>query len=148
MCGSVGKLYETTIEDAKLRVCHDCSKFGKVTGVIEQEESNEITSKHSNNSKTEIMQIVVDDYATKIRKKRESLGLKQEEFAKKISEKESLVQKIESGHFEPSLGLAKKIGKFLEIKLTEEYEEKHEKLVQSKADSFTLGDFIKTKKNR
>jgi len=146
MCGSEGKLYKAVIEDAELNVCHECSKFGKVTGVIEQEKQNEMTAKSSDKPETEIMKIIVEDYASKIRKKRESLGLKQEEFAKKISEKESLIQKIESGHFEPSIGLAKKIASFLKIRLVEEYEEKHEKQVQSKTNSFTLGDFIKKNK--
>jgi len=75
------------------------------------------------------------------------LRLKQEEFAKKLNEKESLIQKIESGHFEPSIGLAKKIGRFLKIKLVEEYEEVHEKQVRSKTGSFTIGDIIKIKDN-
>jgi len=147
MCGSEGKLYQAVIEDAKLKVCHECSKFGKVIGIVEQENINEISTRSSQESKTEIMNILVDDYGGKIRNKRESLGLNQSEFAKKVSEKESLIQKIESEHFEPSIGLAKKIGKFLKLKLTEEYEEQHEAQVKSKTDSFTLGDFIK-KKNK
>jgi len=144
MCGSEGKLYKTIIEDAQLNVCHECSKFGKVTGIVEQKGANKITANTEN--QTEVMEIIVEDYAEKIRKKRESLGLKQEEFAKKISEKESLIQKIESGHLEPSIGLAKKIGSFLKIKLTEEHEETHEKQSSTKTDSLTIGDFIKIKK--
>lgn len=146
MCGSEGKLYQAVIEDAELNVCHECSKFGKVIGVVKQNEVDNEAVKASKESKPEIMEMIVQDYAEKIRKKRGSLGLKQEEFAKKISEKESLIQKIEAGHFEPSIVLAKKIGKFLKIKLTEEYEETHEKQVQSKTGSFTLGDFIKKNK--
>ena len=146
MCGAPGKLYEAVIEDAELKVCHECSKFGKVTGIVKQDESSETTSKNKNKeTKTEVMEIVVNDYAEKIRKKRESLGLNQKEFAKKISEKESLIQKIESGHFEPSLGLAKKISGLLKIKLIEEYEEKHEPQSRTKTDAFTIGDLIKTK---
>jgi len=62
-----------------------------------------------------------------------------------MNEKESLIQKIESGHYEPSILLAKKIGRFLKIKLLEEHEEKHEKQSKSKTDSLTIGDFIKVK---
>ena len=145
MCGSEGKLYKTIIEDAQLNVCHECSKFGKVTAIVEQKDATIKESKSNQELQTEVMEIIVEDYAEKIRKKRESLGLKQEEFAKKISEKESLIQKIESGHLEPSLGLAKKIGSFLKIKLTEEHEETHEKQSKTKTDSFTIGDFIKIK---
>ena len=146
MCGSIGKLYKAVIEDAELNVCHECSKFGKVTGVIEQNEADKSAIKASKEPQTEIMEMVVEDYADKIRKKRESLGLKQEEFAKRINEKESLIQKIESGHFEPSIALTKKIGRFLKIKLIEEHEERHEKQAHSKTDSFTIGDIIKAKK--
>ncbi|MBU90173.1 TIGR00270 family protein [Candidatus Woesearchaeota archaeon] len=146
MCGSNGKLYKAIIEDAELGVCHECSKFGKVVGVINQNEDDKSAIKAGKELQIEIMEMVVEDYSDKIRKKRESLGLKQEEFAKRINEKESLIQKIESGHFEPSIALAKKIGKFLRIKLTEEHEERHEKQAHSKTDSFTIGDIIKTKK--
>ena len=144
MCSSEGKLFKAIVEDATLNVCHECSKFGRVVGVVEQDV--EIEARQHTEPQTEIMDIVVGDYAEKIRKKREDLGLKQEEFAKKISEKESLIQKIESGKFEPSIVLAKKIGNFLKIKLTEEYEEKHESHAKTKTDAFTIGDFIKTKK--
>ncbi len=148
MCGAQGKLYKTIVEEAELSLCHECSSFGKVIGVIEQKiEIGEIAKKDSDIKplRPEVMDITVEDYANKIRERRQRLGLSQEEFAKKINEKESLVQKIESGHFEPPIGLAKKIGSFLKIKLVEEYEEKHERLSHSRADSFTIGDFIKIK---
>ena len=148
MCGAQGKLYRTIVEGAELSLCQECSSFGKVIGIIEQKiESRQAPKKNANieHAQPELMDILVDGYAQKIREKRQSLGLSQEDFAKKINEKESLVQKIESGHFEPPIGLAKKIGSFLKIKLVEEYEEKHEKLSHSRNDSFTIGDFIKVK---
>ena len=149
MCGSEGKLYKAIIENAELSVCQECSKFGKVIGVIKQEipkERKKVSIPKNEEPQTETMQMIVNDYAEKIKKKRESLGLKQEEFAKKIKEKESLIQKIETGHFEPPIELAKKIERFLKIRLVEEYEEKHETLKGTKTDSFTLGNFIKRRK--
>ena len=147
MCGSSGKLYKALVEGAELNLCRECSKFGKVIGTVKQNEDKKLTTKASINKEPqkEITQIIVSDYAEKIKKKRESLSLKQEEFAKKINEKGSLIQKIESGHFEPSIELAKKIQSFLKIKLVEGYEEKHGKQIKSKTDSFTIGDFIKVK---
>jgi len=142
MCGSEGKLFQTIIEDAQLKVCHECSKFGKVTGIVEQKLAEKVIE---NPQQTEVMEIIVEDYAENIRKKRESLGLKQEEFAKKISEKESVIQKIESGRLEPSVALAKKIGSFLKIKITEEHQETHKKQSKTKTDALTIGDFIKIK---
>jgi putative transcription factor len=147
MCGSSGKLYKAIIEGAELTVCQNCSKFGKVISVVRQEIPKEIkATKKSKEQEPEIMEVVVNDYAEKIRKKRESLGLKQEEFAKKINEKESLVQKMESGHFEPSIGLAKKIQRFLRIRLIEERKDEYEKQKPVKTGAFTIGDLIKIKK--
>ncbi|MCP3931924.1 MAG: helix-turn-helix domain-containing protein, partial [Bacteroidetes bacterium] len=41
------------------------------------------------------------------------MGLKQEQLAKMLSEKESLIQKMETGNFSPPIGMARKIGKIL-----------------------------------
>lgn len=146
MCGSPGKLFKTIVESTELSVCQECSRFGKVVGVIEQSTARTAAKAESEEPETEVMELLVEDYAEKIRKKRESLGLNQEEFAKKLNEKESLIQKIESGHFEPSIGLAKRIGKVLQLRLVEEYEEKHTNQKGSKTDAFTIGDFIKIRK--
>ena len=145
MCGSPGKLFKTIVEGTELSVCQECSRFGKVVGIIKQSTTRPIAKAESEKPETEVMELLVEDYAEKIRKKRESLGLNQKEFAKKLNEKESLIQKIESGHFEPSIGLAKKISRILQIKLVEEYEERHENQPRPKLEGFTLGDFIKVK---
>ena len=141
ICGSGGALLKAIVEDAELNVCENCSKFGKVVGNV-QSKQRPISPK---TAETEKIPILIDNYTDMVRKKRESLGLTQEEFAKKISEKESLVHKLESGSFEPSLQLAKKIEKLLGIKILEEYEEKHERQKNVKYESFTLGDFVKIK---
>src|SRR3989338_6849524 len=146
MCGNPGKLFKTIVEGTELSVCQECSRFGKVVGIIKQSVVRQESERKSEEPETEVMELLVEDYAEKIRKKRESLGLNQGEFAKKLNEKESLIQKIEAGHFEPSIGLAKKISRILQIKLVEEYEERHEKQPRPKAVGFTLGDFIKIKK--
>ncbi len=148
MCGSEGKMYKAIVEGAELTVCQNCSKFGRVISVIKQKEPEKITPKagKSKEPEKEIMQIIVKDYAEKIKKKRENLGLKQKDFAKKINEKESLIQNIESGRYEPSIEIAKKFERFLKIKLIEDYEDTPEPQAKSKTDSFTIGDFIKVKK--
>jgi len=94
----------------------------------------------------EVIFYLLNDFAEKIRSKREKLGLKQSEFAKKISEKESIIHKLETGEFKPSLELASKLEKVLNIKLIEEYEEEH--LSHTKTDSTiaTIGDLVKIKR--
>src|SRR3989338_3473338 len=146
MCGNPGKLFKTIVEGTELSVCQECSRFGKVVSIIEPSTGKPSAKTESEEPETEVMDLLVEDYAEKIRKKRESLGINQKEFAKKLNEKESLIQKIEAGHFEPSIGLAKKISRTLQIKLVEEYEERHEKQPRPKVEGFTLGDFIKIKK--
>jgi len=151
MCSSKGKLYRSVIEDAELIVCENCSKFGKKNSAVIQDlptkTKNRKGLKLESGPKPEIMEVVVQDFADKIRKKRESLNLNQKQFAIKISLKESLVHKIESGNITPPISLAKKIGRFLKIKLIEDYEDKPEKSNQTKTEKFTIGDFIKIKKD-
>lgn len=150
ICGSEGKMYKARIEGAELKVCIECSSFGKVIGIVASQKDEAESNKFRKfggfeGLKPEKIDKLVDDYTEKIRKGRESLGLNQKDFAKKINEKESLIQNIESGHYEPTIGTAKKIARFLKIKLVEEYEESYEKTKQQKSDTFTIGDFIKLK---
>jgi putative transcription factor len=146
MCSASGKMYKTIVEGAHLSLCQDCSNFGKVIGMVQQQENAKAVEKFHAADKAEKLEIVSGDYAEKIRKKRESLGLKQKEFAQKLNEKQSIVQKMESGHFEPPIGLAKKIGKILHLKLVEQYQENHDMKKSSKTEAFTIGDFIKNGK--
>ena len=96
--------------------------------------------------KEEKIELLVEGCADLIKKKRESMGISQKDFAIKINEKESMIHKIETGIFRPSISLAKKLGKFLGIKLIEEHQETHEKFKKPKEEGFTLGDFIKLDK--
>ena len=147
LCGAeTENLFRAIVEGTELNVCKDCAKYGKV---IEKKPIKEETKKQLTKTiepEKEIIQVIVPDFAQRIKKKRESLGLKQKEFAKKISEKESLIHNIETGSFEPSISLAKKLERFLKIKLIEEYEEEHKKGSKTKTEGFTVGDLIKVKK--
>ncbi len=148
LCGKVDEnLSRALIEDVELNICSDCSKFGKVIGPIKKLVSKIILKTPVViEEKEEKIKLLVEDYANIIKKKRESMSISQKDFARKINEKESLVHKIETGIFEPSLALARKLEKALGIKIIEEYEEKHETLKTKKTEGFTLGDFINVKK--
>ena len=147
MCGSEGKLFKTLIESSELNVCKECSKYGKVISEIKTETKKKQRKEYRVTTfpDKELIQIIVPNYAEKIKKRREELGLKQEEFAKKINEKESLIHKIETSQFEPNIMLARKIEKFLKINLVERYEEEHKKTEKSKTETFTIGDFLNKK---
>ncbi len=149
LCGAkTENLFRAIVEGTELNICKDCAKYGKI---IEKkpvkviEEKKEYVRKPAEPEK-EIIQVIVPDFAQRIRNKRESFKLKQKEFAKKISEKESLIHNLETGSFKPSISLARKLEKFLKIKLIEEYEEEHEQSSETKPEGFTIGDLIKVKK--
>jgi len=140
MCGEDEKLFKTDIEGVDLNVCRNCGKFGKVKGpahVIVPK-----TKKVEPRKISELIQVIADDYATRISQARQRMGLKQKEFARNIKEKESLVQKIEQGQFEPSMKLARKLENHLRIKLVEQHEEKHEQTTATGKTALTIGDMI------
>jgi len=144
LCGSNERLYLTEIEGTKLNVCKKCSSFGNII-----EEKKPIQKKQKSKAQdiketTEIMEMIVENYSELIKKSRESMNLKQEELARKIAEKESVIHKLESGNIEPNIRLAKKLEKVLNINLIQE--EKIEKISQNSnndATNVTIGDLIK-----
>lgn len=146
LCGAKTNLLRTVIESTEMTVCRDCSRFGKIIGEVKEKGPEKVREQKPLPSSAEMFQIIVEDYAEKIKTGREHLNLTQEEFAKKLSEKESIIHKMEIGSFEPNMSLARKLEKFLKIRLFEQHEEKHEKAASSKSENFTIGDFIKIKK--
>ena len=74
------------------------------------------------------------------------MHLKQEELARRLAEKESVIHHIESGNFVPSLALARKLEKCLGITLVEipqlEREKQH---INFRDDALTIGDLLKKK---
>ncbi|MBD3313307.1 TIGR00270 family protein [Candidatus Woesearchaeota archaeon] len=143
MCGAEGKLVRALVEGTELNVCSGCAKFGKaipspVRFVKKQKEVRE--------QKPESLDIIVPEYSRIIRKKREEAGISQDDLAKKIAEKQSVIQKVESGQMEPSINLAKKLENFFKIRLIEKYDEKGGALsTKRKTAEFTIGDAIRVK---
>ncbi len=149
LCGAEETLYKTIIEDAELNVCRKCSKHGKVLEKVKKAEPVKKKGKLEKKKEEEeekTIQIVVSDFSEKIRKEREEKELEQKEFAKNISEKESVVHKLETGELKPSIELAQKLERKLGIKLIEEYKEEHKFKGKTKTGKVTIGDMIKLKK--
>lgn len=143
MCGSEGKLVLSLVEGVELKVCKQCSSFGQK---VKKPVAKRIMQKIMPTKKqdTEIIQIITQEYPRLIRKKREKMGLKQKEFAKFLAERESIIHKMESGTYTPSIELARKLERQLGISLVEQKEVKAQKL-EKKASKFTIGDIIKIK---
>jgi len=148
-CEICGKRYESLdkaiVEGVIINVCSGCSRFGKVITIkkpsIEPEKI--IQRKYKN-----IEEDVVEDYNGIIKKARERKGLKQEELALSISEKESIIHKIETGSLKPSFTLAKKLEQFLGIKLIELQEEKKDVSLNLKDSRLTIGDLLRVKNRK
>jgi len=145
MCGRSGEVIGAIVEGTMLKVCSSCSKFGNVIEVkkpeIKEEVSRIVPIRH-----VETVEMIVEDYFSLVKKAREKRDLKQEEVAKQIAEKESVVQKVESGSLKPSLKLAKKFEQFFKIKLIESYTEEKKKNLDFKSSDLTIGDLLRMKK--
>lgn len=146
LCGrTTDDLVKSVIEGVPLDACKDCAKFGKVISQPIRPGAKEQARRFQNSQKEEKSEMIVEDYAELVKKKREAMGFTQKDFASRLNEKETMIHKIETGSFMPPLPLAKKLEKVLGIKLIEEYSENQELIKPAKREGFTLGDFIKVK---
>lgn len=140
LCGSSKNVIKAIVEGVMLNACENCAKFGKAI-LVKQNSFKQVKQKTN-----EIVNIVNPDYPILVKNAREKLGMKQEDLAKKIDEKTSVIHKIETGNLQPTIILAKKFEKALNIRLIEVYEETHEKLNVNDS-SLTIGDLIKSQVN-
>jgi len=145
LCGYEGYLVEAIVEGTMLNVCRKCSNFGDVIPI---DMPKPAVKKPTKIVVEEPQDFIVSSYHTLIKQSREKMGLKQRELAESINEKESVIHNIESGHFKPSFGLARKIEKFLHIRLTTNYEEPAKREINLKNTDLTIGDLIKIKRKK
>jgi putative transcription factor len=143
------------IEGARLTVCVECSKHGKIVTQDEYTPKPKplgkpsahipiMAQKKKTEIKVEITQEIIEDYTTKIRQAREKLGLTHEQLGKKINEKTSVIGKLETGKIQPSNILATKLEHALKIKLLTPITEEKTPMQMPKTASreLTLGDLI------
>ena len=144
MCGKEGKIIQADIEGVEMGVCPGCSKYGQI-----KKNSTQHSRPSKRFQKNEPNYILVQDFASLIKSARNNKSLNQEDFAKFLNEKESLVAKWEQGSLRPGLDTARRLERNLGIRLVKKDEEKKDKLiVNKKNDEFTLGDFIKIRKRK
>ncbi len=162
LCGSIiwGKGQTVIIEGAKMIVCPNCAQYGK--RIVENPQTPSTrkpsTSTPVNKTKSRVYDKeieepsteIAEDYAIKIHQARMRKNLTQEKFAQKIHERGSLIRRIEAGKIKPPIPLARKIEKFLGIKIVNEVKETpvdYEGYLKKSTGS-NLGDiaFIKKKK--
>lgn len=141
-------MYKALVEGTELTVCDKCARLGKGAKLIpqlsprqEQKQQKEVLRLRK--KEKEIIETIAHDYSQKIRKARMRLEMTQEEFAKKLGIKESVLQKIENSEFEPPIDMAEKLEKLLHIKLIEEIEQENVEIKKEKTSAMTIGDIIK-----
>jgi putative transcription factor len=149
------------IEGAKLTVCVECSKHGKV--ILHEEAFLPLPQKTSAGTvlkpgkpvplvqrrRSDIPQVALtkeltDDYANKIRIAREKLMLSHEELGLKINEKASVLRHIETGKMAPNNLLASKLEHMLRIQLLVNVsdEKSTTQVHRAAAEELTLGDLV------
>lgn len=115
ICGSTTTTVKASFDGTILNVCRACSSAGKIIEQPKQRltvvDQRPIIYQRSNED-------IVQDFGKIISKARQQIGLKQEELATKLNEKLSVIQAAEQGK-RLDLGLARKLEKFLKIKLIE-----------------------------
>ena len=143
MCGKiVDKLSKIKIEGSTMSVCSNCERYGAKLHTPAHNSMNKFSIK-----KSEMLEeTLVPNFSKIIKHEREKRNWKQEEVAKKINEKESLVHSAESGNFNPKLATIKKFEKLFGVKLIEKINQTAEfKKEEKSSDGLTIGDLIKFK---
>ncbi|MFH0797830.1 MAG: multiprotein bridging factor aMBF1 [Candidatus Woesearchaeota archaeon] len=144
MCGKDTSLVNAIIEGTTLSVCTNCAKYGNILQPVKSYAKPKGYGSHFTEQETEA---IVEDYGARVKNARERKDMKQEDLAKAIAEKESVVHKIESGRMEPSFTIAKKLEHFLGIRLITKVKLSADALETEKSSGgMTIGDMIKFKK--
>jgi len=173
MCGSdVSDPNRVKIEGAELNVCDECTDFGTE---IRTESSSSGSTKYSTSDSGssgggstsgtssrssgssssgggggqdmfDDIDELAQDYDDRIRTARESRGLSQEDLAKELNEKASLIRKLEQGATLPSDDVQKKLERELDIDLTTGSASDEGEWDGGSSDgSYTLGDVVERK---
>lgn len=116
-----GKPYRALIEGAKMLVCMGCAKLSSTYGEVKLKPPHHATptiARRMVKVKFEEEETaLVDDYSKQIRQAREKMGLTHEDLGRKLNEKVSVLQKIETGKLIPDQRLIRKLECTLKIKL-------------------------------
>jgi putative transcription factor len=120
------------VDGSILEVCNSCANLGEKVKEVPKE-VNEIPRNklkprprmmtHTQQINLEEMEIV-PDYALTIKRAREKMGLSQDDLARRVNEKASVMSLIESSKMKPSILIGQKLERALKIDLFTMIEEK------------------------
>lgn len=141
---------KAVVEGSLLILCQDCySRLSKTTTVRELPKQPAratpppVTTPRRQSRPVEELEIV-EDYATRIKSARESLGWTQDVLAQKVGESVLTIKRIEGGKLKPSVELARRLERVLGIKLLEPIvkEDKYISIDSGRPEHLTIGDLI------
>lgn len=144
-----GKGFKIVVEGSEVTVCRACRQYGteKKPSVASQQGARRVVLKKKRAStKIEFTEELVENFHIIVRREREKRGWSQEQLAKKIQEKESLIKKIENAEITPEPEVVEKLEKLFNIKLREQVPEI--KIEKSKSLVPTLGDIVVVKRKK
>lgn len=150
LCGvEVPKTRKVIVEGTTLSVCSSCAKFGTSAPKSESEKVSPIVSRLESRKRytprdvyRNDVDVLVSDFPSRIRKARTKMGLSQEELGKKLNEKWSVINKLETGDMRPDDKLVSKLEKTLGIKLREKFTPAKVEKKES-GQALTIGDLIR-----
>lgn len=119
-CGRQSSDKKKVIVDGTVfSVCDACAKHGKpyVPPQMVARKKKSPAAREGSRITMSDQTMLTPDYAPLIREARMKLGLTHEQLAMKMNEKVQLLRKFETGAFKPDELLAKKLERFLGIKL-------------------------------
>lgn len=115
------------IDGAIFNVCMSCSKRGKpyVSAGTPKRKTTLLSTSKKTNTKIQMIDetILSPEFAKIIREARMKKGLTHEQLGTRMNEKSTLLRKFETGALKPDEILAKKLERFLGIKLYVSIEE-------------------------
>jgi len=142
-------------------VCGECSKLGSVYWEAKTEPRLKkvsrrlpqpiVAPRRQPSLTVEESLELIDDFGAKVRQAREKLSMSHEDLGKKISEKVSVLRKIESGKMTPDNLLTEKLQHALKIKLMVPVSEPKvpaKAMATSRPSAPTLGDIAAVKKEK
>lgn len=127
------------VEGVNLHVCNACVKLGQ------EVKAPQMPAKKAVAAEPLIVQAVVPNPGDLIKQAREKLGLTQKDFALKVNEHQSVIHKLETGHLDLTIDLARKLEKALRITLIEEREDVAVSIPKTSTGPVTIGDLLRVK---
>jgi putative transcription factor len=146
------------VEGAAVNVCPGCEKYASSNAVKTKEGkvmlpsvAERLGDRQRRMRQRDVLtrgeKELVFDYPQRVRRGRQKMSMSQEDLAKSLNEKKSIIVKIENGDIRPTDKLIAKLERILDITMKEylETDDDEQDSGHQYSKGMTLGDFIKRK---